>query len=122
MNTSLSSAGGDLSSISGSESDSDSSKDEEAISSLPSNIDFNDEDSSSPYSTSAVGSPFLYFSSQDGRYYAVYRSLVTNLKPAAVRDSPSSDLLGSLVSLVQPQVWIILMRAGGHFAGAVFRG
>jgi hypothetical protein len=120
------SAGGDLSSISGSESDSDSSKDEDATSSLPgSNTDFNDEDSSVPsYSTLPVGSPFLYFSSQDGRHYAVYRSLVTNLKPAAVRGSSmSSDfLLGSLVSLTQPQVWVILMRAGGHFAGAVFRG
>lgn len=114
--------GGDLSSISGSESDSDSSKDEETSSSMT-NIEedhFNGEDNSVMYSV--AGSPFLYFSSQDGRYFAIYRSLVTNLKPAAVRDISSSDLLGSLVNLTQPQVWIVLMRAGGHFAGAVFRG
>ena len=47
---------------------------------------------------------------------------MTNLKPSAVRSSLSSDLLDSLINLTQPQVWIILMRAGGHFAGAVFRG
>ena len=29
------------------------------------------------------------------------------------------ELLGSLR---EPQVWIILMRSGGHFAGAVFKG
>jgi len=27
-----------------------------------------------------------------------------------------------ITGLVQPQVWVILMRSAGHFAGAVFKG
>lgn len=74
------------------------------------------------HSSKPMGSPFLYFSSQDGRCFAVYKNLVANHKVAGVTNSMTSDLLSSLSSLAQPQIWIILMRAGGHFAGAVFRG
>ena len=113
-------SGGDLSSISGSESDSDSSRDiEEARPSLDcTEKDFDDDSSHSQ----SAGSPFLQFSTQDGQCYVVYRALVTNLKPSEVRSSLSSDLLSALNCLTQPQVWIVLMRAGGHFAGAVFKG
>lgn len=35
----------------------------------------------------------------------------------------SSKLMQCLVELVSvPQVWIVLMKSGGHFAGAVFKG
>ena len=33
-----------------------------------------------------------------------------------------SELLHAIADLTKPQVWIILMRSGGHFAGAVFHG
>ena len=33
-----------------------------------------------------------------------------------------SGLLPSLLSLSEPPLWVILMQAGGHFAGAVFSG
>ena len=41
--------------------------------------------------------------------------------------SPQASLSGTtlvelLGSLRETQVWIILMRSGGHFAGAVFKG
>ena len=111
-----------MSSISGSESDSDSNKENEEVkASLASLKEESDYDADSAQSKT-VGSPFLYFSSQDDRCFAVYRHLVTNLKAAEVRTCTTSELLNSVTSLSQPQVWIILMRAGGHFAGSVFRG
>lgn len=113
-------AGGDLSSISGSESDSDSNKESEKAKLKLLAMEEEDEDTS--HNSKPMGSPFLYFSSQGGRCFAVYKNLVINHKAADVGNSTTSDLLSSLSSLAQPQVWIILMRAGGHFAGAVFRG
>ena len=117
-------AGGDLSSISGSESDSDSNKESEEAKSKLLSMEEEDEryGNDITHTSKPRSSPFLYFSSQDGRYFAVYKNLVINHKIAGVRNSTTPDLLNSLSSLAQPQVWIILMRAGGHFAGAVFRG
>jgi len=43
--------------------------------------------------------------------------------PRPSQSAPSSTVLLELLSgLRQAQVWVILMRSGGHFAGAVFRG
>ena len=117
--------GGDLSSISGSESDSDSNKEnEEETKAKPFQAAVKEEsdDDDDRTRSKTVGSPFLYFSTRNGRCFGLYRNIVTNLKAAEVLTSTTSDLLNSLTSLAQPQVWIILMRAGGHFAGAVFRG
>ena len=36
--------------------------------------------------------------------------------------SGKEDVMGLITGLAQPQVWVILMRSAGHFAGAVFKG
>ena len=106
--------GSDVSSISGSESDSDPSKDSEE--------EEDDQDFDDSAHSKLVGSPFVYFSTVDRRFFAVYRNLLTNLKANEIRTTANFDLVNSLTSLACPQVCIVLMRAGGHFAGAVFRG
>lgn len=115
-------AGGDLSSISGSESDSDSNKENEEVKSKLLSMKEEEKYGDGISQSKPMGSPFLYFSSQDGCCFAVYKNIITNHKTTEVRNLTTSDLLSLLPSLAQPQVWIILMRAGGHFAGAVFRG
>lgn len=105
---------GELSSISGSESDSD--------------------DSVQVDSTHQSSSPFLYFMSGDCRtVYSVYRAAVAGGKVCSVvwlrlflthslllQESTLSASL--LLSLTHPPLWVVLMQAGGHFAGAVFSG
>lgn len=56
---------GDLSSISGSESSSDMSDEEENIPSQP---------------QIPSGSPFVYFTTKEGRVHAIYRSVLSNSK------------------------------------------
>ena len=98
---------GDLSSISGSESD--------------------DDDDTSSGHTHLGGtnhSPYLHFSagnSAGSHAHFVYRCIVCNRSGGGGMGS-GEELQRSLQRLGQPQVWLILMRSGGHFAGAVFRG
>lgn len=98
---------GDLSSISGSESDSDETPAEGT----------KEEEKTAPPEPRPQGSPFLYFKAGDGSSYAVYRSVLLGSK-ASLPDALLTERLGALR---QPQVWIILMKAGGHFAGGVFK-
>ncbi len=95
--------GGDVSSISGSESDS-----------APSDK----EDVPHPLREGLMQTPFIYFTTADKngqKLFAIYRSLVTRVKRGGAT-------LEAIKSLTNDQVWIILMRSGGHFAGAVFKG
>ncbi|CAI7990448.1 Ankyrin repeat and zinc finger domain-containing protein 1 [Geodia barretti] len=96
---------GDLSSISGSESDS-----EDSCEATPTD--------SAHQSTS---SPFVYFradGSATGTVYSVYRVILAGGKKYVSNER----LVPSLLSLSLPPCWVILMRGGGHFAGAVFKG
>ena len=107
---------GDLSSISGSESDS-----------APSDHTLSDDEDgdsnlASLYSKKQGGgkSPYLYFSVGIGKpIYSIFRSIVTDSHSGM---ESSQQLCLALRTLETPQVWIILLRSGGHFAGAVFRG
>ncbi len=91
-----------MSSISGSESDSAHSG----------------EDEPPPLREKLVQTPFIYFTTADKngqKLFAIYRSLVTQAKRGRAT-------METVKSLAKDQVWIILMRSGGHFAGAVFTG
>ena len=55
--------------------------------------------------------------SQSGRDLANIEKLLT-----VQGTDVESSLVDQLGGLRQPQVWVILMKAGGHFAGAVFNG
>jgi hypothetical protein len=85
----------DLSSISGSESDSDPDT-----------------------SNHTIRSPVITFTFNT-TCHAIYRVLVTNSKDV---DLSVDELKQAMIDLTIPQFWIILMRSGGHFAGAVFKG
>eukprot|EP00731_Ephydatia_muelleri_P028556 Em0020g200a len=107
------SLGGDLSSISGSDSS-------EAEESLAVSAVREESECDSNWSTSATcGSPLVTFSSGNDRTLAVYRCVLTASKHA---DTDDKDMVELLRSLKTEQHWTILMEAGGHFAGAVFRG
>lgn len=113
---------GDLSSISGSESDSDTN-----------NVDVSPPDSThsqltpAPPEGVACHSPFLYFTpggtTSDSRVrshtHSLYRCVMSG-GGVGSEEQLCSGLrqLGGPV----PQVWLVLMRSGGHFAGAVYRG
>ena len=120
---------GDLSSISGSESDSDS--------------DHTPSDDEQPASKEASSqrdlskSPYLHFSSSSsssssspttsgGPTHSVYRCIVSSSPSphsSSEQESDHKELTRALQALGgEPQVWILLMRSGGHFAGAIFKG
>lgn len=97
----------DLSSISGSESDSENEIEEV-------------EEEEDEIRSHSHGSPLLVFTTSNGVQHAIYRCLLTNSKD--LRNTTEHDLRQSLRQLTLPGIWIVLMRSGGHFAGAVFRG
>lgn len=99
---------GDLSSISGSESDSAPTDDED---------DTPNASSSHVPQGRPHNSPYVHFShaSAQSHTYSIYRCIVGRTGVEQSHDQV-------LHSLREPQVWLILMRSGGHFAGAVFRG
>ena len=104
--------GGDLSSISGSDSS-------EAEESLAVSATREESECDSNWCTSATsGSPLVTFSSGDDQALAVYRCVLTASKHA----DNDMDMVELLRSLKMEQHWTVLMEAGGHFAGAVFRG
>ena len=106
---------GDLSSISGSESSSSPSDEEEGV------------ELKQPGHTHSFrrSSPYLHFSPSNDPVgvasptHSVYRCIVTANHAPEVGSEVVQDLLRKLEGA---QVWIILMRSGGHFAAAVFRG
>ena len=108
---------GDLSSISGSESDSDRHNEgEEEEPQIPLTSD------DVATQTKFAGSPYIHFiSAKDGESYAVYKNVLSGSRHGVDTDE-SHDLLRALEALKEQQIWIVLMRAGGHFAGAVFKG
>ncbi|KAL4609023.1 ankyrin repeat and zinc finger domain-containing protein 1-like [Arapaima gigas] len=108
---------GDMSSISGSDSEGGVSDTEWGI--------HGDEDSSpldaeSPPETSNVLgrlSSRVLFQNSQGQYLSAFRCVLHSKKLDA-----EEDLATSLLNISNKSVWVVLMTGGGHFAGAVFQG
>lgn len=107
---------GELSSISGSDSDTDSDLTLESI----------QRSKCQPEETSVTKNrltgrqyPKVLFVNEDGDVLSVYRSVL-----CSVKNVPTSfdTMVSLLANLPKFSYWIILMTAGGHFAGAVFNG
>ncbi|KAM4561241.1 tRNA endonuclease ANKZF1 [Fundulus diaphanus] len=109
---------GDLSSISGSESDSDEEDVEGDSRGAGSSIaETNDERSVEPNSTAARLSGKVLFQNPAGEHLSVYRCVLMGKS-----DSDEHDAVSSLKAINEKTVWVVLMTGGGHFAGAVFEG
>ncbi|XP_078375747.1 LOW QUALITY PROTEIN: tRNA endonuclease ANKZF1-like [Oculina patagonica] len=114
---------GEVSSISGSDSDSDSDSDltlESSQCSKPSINDLLPEETDKNQSRQTGRQhPKVFFVSGEGEVLSVYRSVLYSVKniPATPEET-----LSLFTSLPKKCYWIILMTAGGHFAGAVFSG
>nr|XP_023695697.1 ankyrin repeat and zinc finger domain-containing protein 1 isoform X1 [Paramormyrops kingsleyae] len=109
---------GDVSSISGSDSEEDASDSDWGLR--------GDEDSApaeaeSPSETEARCGRLAckaLFRNLHGQYLSVFRCVLCSKKT----DSSEVDLTASLLNISCKSVWVILMTGGGHFAGAVFQG
>jgi len=110
----------DLSSISGSGSDSDETTTIHTTSADAHNDDDDcDYDEKRDRALPPTGSPYLQFGlrNKNDVVYSLFRKALSHTH------SPisGSSLYRALSEFLKPQVWIILMRSGGHFAGAVYR-
>ncbi|XP_067994934.1 tRNA endonuclease ANKZF1 isoform X9 [Melanerpes formicivorus] len=101
---------GDVSSISGSDSESSDTGSESE--SLPSA-------SFSPKRLSVPRSHKVLLRNAKGQLISAYRCVVGTKE--GVSEEPA-ELMKSLQSLNTSTCWVVLMMGGGHFAGAVFRG
>ncbi|KAF3694930.1 Ankyrin repeat and zinc finger domain-containing protein 1 Zinc finger protein 744 [Channa argus] len=106
---------GDMSSISGSESDSEDSDIDGGESS--SNLTGTDNESSADMCL-FTGRSFskVVFQNSSGQYLSVYRCILQG------KSDYEQDAVSSLMSIGKKTVWVVLMTGGGHFAGAVFQG
>ncbi|KAF6726728.1 Ankyrin repeat and zinc finger domain-containing protein 1 [Oryzias melastigma] len=107
---------GDLSSISGSESDSEdegSDSKDGVISDFPGT-----DHESSVLSHSITGrlASKVVLQNSAGEYLSVYRCVLQG------KIEDENDAVSSLRMINKGTVWVILMTGGGHFAGAVFEG
>uniref|UniRef100_A0A8C1GYS3 Ankyrin repeat and zinc finger peptidyl tRNA hydrolase 1 n=1 Tax=Cyprinus carpio carpio TaxID=630221 RepID=A0A8C1GYS3_CYPCA len=98
---------GDISSISGSDSD---SEDDDEVGPEETDSALDTDQSTRRLSTKAV------FQNMQGQYLSLYRCLLQNKK------DNEEDLVSSLLKISNNTIWVILMTGGGHFAGAVFKG
>lgn len=107
---------GDMSSISGSESDSEEDSDNESGGTY-SNVTGTDNESSAETSLfSGRLSSKVVFQNSAGQYLSVYRCILQG------KSDDEQDAASSLKAISNKTVWVILMTGGGHFAGAVFQG
>uniref|UniRef100_A0A3B1IWF6 Ankyrin repeat and zinc finger peptidyl tRNA hydrolase 1 n=1 Tax=Astyanax mexicanus TaxID=7994 RepID=A0A3B1IWF6_ASTMX len=100
---------GDLSSISGSDSEDDEVDD---VGDRGRGDEENTEVLEGGRSSSRV-----VFQNSEGQYVSLYRCVLQSNKTEA-----EVDLVDSLLKISDRTVWVILMTGGGHFAGAVFKG
>ncbi|OWK63268.1 Ankyrin repeat and zinc finger domain-containing protein 1 [Lonchura striata] len=97
---------GDVSSISGSDSDSsDVSSDSELLPSV----------SDTPPTPQIPRSHKVLFRNAKGQLISAYRCVLGDIEEPV-------ELTASLQNLSASTCWVVLMMGGGHFAGAVFRG
>ncbi|XP_023256986.1 ankyrin repeat and zinc finger domain-containing protein 1 isoform X2 [Seriola lalandi dorsalis] len=108
---------GDMSSISGSESDSEEENSDSDCGGTSSNIAGTDNESSGETSliTGRLSSKVV-FQNSSGQYLSVYRCILQG------KSDDEQDAGASIMALSKKTVWVILMTGGGHFAGAVFQG
>ncbi|XP_023806555.1 ankyrin repeat and zinc finger domain-containing protein 1 isoform X2 [Oryzias latipes] len=107
---------GDLSSISGSESD---SEDEGSDTKGGVITDFTGTDCGSSISLHSITgrlSSKVVLQNSTGEYLLVYRCVLQG------KIDDENDAVSSLRAINKGTVWVILMTGGGHFAGAVFEG
>ncbi|XP_078142031.1 tRNA endonuclease ANKZF1 isoform X1 [Centroberyx gerrardi] len=108
---------GDMSSISGSESDSGEEDSDSDWGGKSSDVTRTDNDSSAEAdSVPSRLSSKVVFQDSEGQYLAVYRCVLQSKSDA------EGDVVASLKTISKKTVWVILMTGGGHFAGAVFQG
>ncbi|XP_015214736.1 tRNA endonuclease ANKZF1 isoform X2 [Lepisosteus oculatus] len=108
---------GDLSSISGSDSEDEGSDSDWGYrGDRDSGSAGTDSPPDSEVSTGRISCRVL-FSNSKGQYLSVYRCILCSKKMES-----ENDLAASLQKLSKKAVWVILMAGGGHFAGAVFQG
>ncbi|XP_067837297.1 tRNA endonuclease ANKZF1 isoform X4 [Heptranchias perlo] len=112
---------GEVSSISGSDSEeTDSDTEPERLHCRSIQNILHPEDEEPPTEEKPRGrlSHRVLFQTSEGEYLAVYRCVLQG------KQDPVSEerLLSSLLHLGPQTIWVILMAGGGHFAGAVFRG
>ncbi|XP_027534608.1 ankyrin repeat and zinc finger domain-containing protein 1 isoform X2 [Neopelma chrysocephalum] len=101
---------GDVSSISGSDSESSDTSSESEL--LPSASD-------SPGTLQTSRSHKVLVRNAKGQLISAYRCVLVTGKGDI---EESAELTASLQSLSMSTCWVVLMMGGGHFAGAVFRG
>ncbi|XP_061579636.1 tRNA endonuclease ANKZF1 isoform X2 [Cololabis saira] len=108
---------GDLSSISGSESDSEEEDFDNDSREAGSRVTSTDEEMSaeSQLSTGRLYSK-VFFQNSAGDYLSFYRCVLHG------KSDDVHDAVSSLKAISKKTVWVILMTGGGHFAGAVFEG
>ncbi|XP_042192478.1 ankyrin repeat and zinc finger domain-containing protein 1 [Callorhinchus milii] len=109
---------GDISSLSGSDSEDTSSDSEddllrcgEARKSVP------ELESEAGECQPARHSQRLLFRNAEGQYLSVYRCVLQGKQEAK-----EEELVTSLQKLSSETIWAVLMTGGGHFAGAIFQG
>ncbi|KAI1898306.1 hypothetical protein AGOR_G00070960 [Albula goreensis] len=108
---------GDMSSISGSDSDgSDSDSDWGCHGNEDTPSGENENPVRTEESLSRL-SPRVVFQNSQGKYLSVYRCVLHSKKMGQVE-----DLASALMNISNKSVWVVLMTGGGHFAGAVFQG
>ncbi|XP_027146913.1 ankyrin repeat and zinc finger domain-containing protein 1 isoform X1 [Larimichthys crocea] len=108
---------GDMSSISGSESDSEEGDSDSDSGGTSSNVNGTDNESSAETGLiSARASSKVVFQNSAGQYLSVYRCILQG------KSDDEQDAGRSLKAISNKTVWVIIMTGGGHFAGAVFRG
>ncbi|XP_039673664.1 ankyrin repeat and zinc finger domain-containing protein 1 isoform X2 [Perca fluviatilis] len=109
---------GDMSSISGSESDSEEDNSDSESGGTSSNVTGTDNESSVETSL-FTGRPSskLFFQNSVGQYLSVFGCILQGQS-----DDDDQDAVSSLKAISKKTVWVILMTGGGHFAGAVFQG
>ncbi|KAM9123700.1 tRNA endonuclease ANKZF1 isoform 1-T2 [Pangshura tecta] len=107
---------GDVSSISGSDSDDcDSGSESDLL--LP--RDHTDPGSSQQSLRPGTRSAKVLFRNSQGQLLSAFRCVLGSKKGGGEQQA---ELVASLQSMGAGTCWVILMTGGGHFAGAVFRG
>ncbi|XP_029966992.1 ankyrin repeat and zinc finger domain-containing protein 1 isoform X2 [Salarias fasciatus] len=103
---------GDLSSISGSESDSEEGSDSDSAGTSGNATGTDNETSVGNHRLSSK----VVFQNAAGEYLSVHRSILQG------KSAEEHNFGSSLKGINKKTVWVILMTGGGHFAGAVFEG